>query len=453
MTQEQTTARPLAPMNPFGNVTPGRVVDAARRFGTPLYLYDESLIIERCRALLRMPNAFGLEVRYAMKANPSLALLQTIAKEGLGADASSLNEAKRAHRAGIPYERIMLTTQDVPHGDERALLERMLIEGITYNLCSQHQLEVLLPFLRQHPAKIAIRVNPGVGAGESVTRNTGDKYSSFGVHLWQLDGIKNLLSKSGMRLEHVHAHIGSGGDPQIWRENIDRMLELVERHFPDAKVVNLGGGFKEARMPDEIAANIKDLGEYAKIRFTEFRERTGRVLAMAVEPGTFVVANAGYLISSVLDIKSSGPDGFEFLILNAGMEANTRPLLYGSRHPFYVVSARGELLSSEFDLENGTYPLSECVVVGRCCESGDSQTIDDHGHVVPRRLAVSRPGDYVIIGGAGAYCSSMSLINYNSYLQAPEVLLHADGALSLIRKQQTFEQMVANELPNPRHGI
>ena len=436
-------------LNPFGHVTATQIVEAARRFGAPLYLYDEAFIIERCQALLRMPNAFGLEVRFALKANPSLALLQTIAQQGLGADASSLNEAKRAHRAGIPYERIMLTTQDVPLGEDCTLLEQMLKDGITYNICSQHQLELLLPFLRQHPARIAIRVNPGVGAGESVTRNTGDKYSSFGIHLWQLDGIKNLLSKSGMRLEHVHAHIGSGGDPQVWRENIDRMLELVELHFPDAKVVNLGGGFKEARMPDEIAANIQILGDYAKVRISEFRERTGRALTMAVEPGTFVVANAGYLIATVLDIKSSGPDGFEFLILNAGMEANTRPLLYGSKHPFYVVSARGEVLSSEFDLKNAPNPLS-AVVVGRCCESGDSQTIDDYGHVVPRTLAAPRPGDYVVIGGAGAYCSSMSLINYNSYLNAPEVLLHGDGELSLIRKRQTFEQMVINELPNPR---
>jgi diaminopimelate decarboxylase len=151
----------------------------------------------------------------------------------------------------------------------------------------------------------------------------------------------------------------------------------------------------------------------------------------------------------VLDIKSSGPDGFDFLILNAGMEANTRPLLYGSRHPFYVISTRGELLSSEFDLESATNSLN-AVVVGRCCESGDSQTLDDHGHVLPRKLGNPRPGDYVVIGGTGAYCSSMTLINYNSYLQAPEVLLHSDGETSLIRKPQTFEQIVVNELPHPR---
>lgn len=433
-------------MNGFGRVTPAQIVQAAARFGTPLYLYDEAHIIARCQELLRMPNAYGLEVRYAMKANPCLGLLQVIGRQGLGIDASSINEAKRARVAGISCSRIMLTTQDVPLGNDRTTLEDMLREGMTYNICSLRQLQLILPFLNQHRAKIALRINPGVGTGESVTRNTGDKYSSFGIHLAQLDSVKHLLSTSKVRIEHVHAHIGSGGDPQVWRDNIDRMLLLTDQHFPDAKVVNLGGGFKEARMPDEVAAAIDDLGGYARNRFEKFRDRTGRSLAVAVEPGTYIVANAGYLVASVVDIKSSGPDGFQFIVLDAGMEANTRPLLYGSRHPLYVIGAQGELLSSEFNLDAAGRRLESCVVVGRCCESGDSQTLDDRGHVKPRLMATPQAGDFVVIGGAGAYCSSMSLGNYNSYLQLPEILLQSENKLALLRHRQTFEQMVANEI-------
>lgn len=147
-------------LNPFGYVTSSQIVKAAESFGTPFYIYDEALIIERCRALLRMPNAYGLEVRFAMKANPSLALLQLIASQGLGVDASSINEAKRANIAGIAYSQMMLTTQDVPLGDDRTGVERMLREGMTYNICSQRQLELALPFLRQHAVKIAIRLTP-----------------------------------------------------------------------------------------------------------------------------------------------------------------------------------------------------------------------------------------------------------------------------------------------------
>ena len=250
----------------------------------------------------------------------------------------------------------------------------------------------------------------------------------------------------------MHAHIGSGGDPEVWRDNIDRMLQLTEQHFPDVKVVNLGGGFKEARMPEEVAADIEDLGQYAKQRFLEFRERTGRALEVAIEPGTFIVANAGYLVASVLDIKSSGPDGFKFIVLDAGMEANTRPLLYGSRHPFYVIDAEGQLLSSEFNLSQTSCPIEPCVVVGRCCESGDSQTLDNHGHVEPRPLALPQAGDLVVIGGTGAYGSAMCLGNYNSYLLPPEALLRSNGQLALLRRRQAFEQTIANEIPLGQDG-
>jgi len=431
-------------ITPFSAVSTANILSAAKRFGTPFYLYDEALIAQKCQSVLRMPSAFGLEVRYAMKANPNRTILQTVHAQGLGIDASSLNEAERAHRAGVPFDRIMLTTQDVPLGDARSTLERMLLAGLTYNICSQRQLDLVLPFLRNNAVSIALRINPGVGTGESTTRNTGDKYSSFGVPLGQLPEIRQSLANASIPLKHVHAHIGSGGDPAVWQSNIDRMLEIVEQHFPDVEVVNLGGGFKEARMPDETAADVAALGAYALDRFREFESRTGRALRVAIEPGTYIIANAGFLVASVLDLKTSGPDGFQFVILNAGMESVTRPLLYGSRHPFYVVSASGKLLSSEYDLGNaqGARP---CVIVGRCCETGDCQTLDEFGHVEPRIVALPNTGDFFVVGGAGAYCSAMTLANYNSYQQAPEVLLSTDGALKLIRRRQTLDQVIANE--------
>ena len=171
---------------------------------------------------------------------------------------------------------------------------------------------------------------------------------------------------------------------------------------------------------------------------------------MSVEPGTYVVANAGYLVTRVTDRKWSGPGGFEFILTDGGMEANTRPLLYGSRHPFYAISRAGELLSSEWNLNDPNVELDFRVVVGRCCESGDSQSLDHHGHIIPRMMADPQVGDFVVVGGAGAYCASMSPFNYNSYLQSPEVLLAADGKLQVIRKPQTLDQVVANEVGRAR---
>lgn len=428
-----------------GSLPPDVIRRAIEEFGSPLYLYDEGTIRARCRAVLSLPNAFGLHVRYAMKANPNRAILQIIADEGVGIDASSVNEARRARLAGIAADRITLTSQQYPVGEARGVVEGLIREGMTYNACSLHQLRGIADFAGRERVPLSLRVNPGVGSGESVTRNTGDKYSSFGIVRSNLAQATDFARQQGLHLAQVHVHIGSGGDPAQWRDNIDRMLSITEQHFGEAHTLNLGGGFKEARMPDESAADIVALGSYARDRFQAFADRTQRELAMAVEPGTYIVANSGYLVSRVTDKKSSGADGFEFVLLDAGMEANTRPLLYGSRHPFYVVSASGELLSSEFDVERVAQHEPR-VVVGRCCESGDAQSLDHEGKIIPRRMADPALDDIVVIGGAGAYCAAMSLVNYNSYTRPPEVLRRRDGRLALIRRRQTFDQMVEGEL-------
>jgi diaminopimelate decarboxylase len=215
----------------------------------------------------------------------------------------------------------------------------------------------------------------------------------------------------------------------------------LEKYFPNATTVSFGGGIKEARMPDETPADIFDLGEFAKQQITLFYEKTGRKLHMEVEPGTFVIANTGYIINTIIDKKSTGKDGFNFLLTDGGMDVNTRPAMYASRHPFYLVSSNGELISSEF--EGGK--SWESIVVGSCCESGDSQTLAEGGLTVPREMNEPEVGDWLIIGGAGAYCSAMSPFNYNSHTQAPEVLLQRDGSLEIIRKPQTLEQIVINE--------
>lgn len=430
-----------------GMVSDEIIREAVQQVQTPFYLYDESVIISKCLEVLDMPNAFGLRVGYAMKANSNKAILQLVHQLGFYIDASSLNEARRAHLAGIPLQHIMLTTQEVPRGDDRRQLEDFMSKGLKYNVCSLLQLELIADFAAQRQIPLSIRVHPGVGTGESQTRNTGDHYSCFGVHLSDIEKALYFAAEKKLKFTSVHTHIGSGGDPMEWRDNIDRELGFVHKYFPDATTVNLGGGFKEARMPDETGSDIYDLGLYAKDRFEKFEKKNGRKLVMAVEPGTYLVANSGYLVCTVLDKKQTGPTGFEFLVLDGGMESNARPLLYGSRHPFYVVSRAGKLLSSEYNLQRLDPEEDLRVVVGRCCESGDSQSLDREGNIIPRVMANPEVGDYVIIGGTGAYCSAMSPHNYNSYIQSPELLLRHDGTLQIIRKPQTVEQMVMNELP------
>ena len=431
-------------LNHFSSITGGIVALAAEKTGTPVYLYDENLIIEKCRALKAMPNAYGLTVRYAMKANSTRAILKIIHRQGLLFDASSLNEARRAHLAGVPCSAITLTTQEVPTGADRTTLEEMMLEGLKYNACSLRQLRMAGDFAAENGIKLSVRIHPGVGSGESSTRNTGDNYSCFGIHLADVADATAYAAGKGIIIDQVHVHIGSGADPEIWRSNIDRELGFIEEYFPDAETVSFGGGLKEARMPDEKAAGIQDLGAYAKARVEAFYERTGRRLHMEIEPGTYVVANAGYAVTRVLDKKKTGADGLQFIVTDGGMEINARPLLYASRHPFYVVSEEGELLSSEFS----DAPASgfEAVIVGKCCESGDSQSLDKDGLSIPRGMAEPGLDDFVVIGGTGAYCSTMTPMNYNSHTQIAELLLSRDGSLTEIRRRQTLEQILENEI-------
>lgn len=431
-------------INDFNSIDSNTIADAARQFGTPIYLYDEKLIIDKCRTVLSMPNAYGLDVRYAMKANSGRSILKIISSQGLKMDASSMNEARRAHIAGINYKDIILTTQEAPLNEDMDELEGMMRQGLKYNVCSLRQLKNIGNFAAENKISLAIRYHPGVGAGETATRNTGDKYSCFGVHLSDIEQALEYAKSKRLVFDHVHVHIGSGGDPAVWQANIDSELKVIERYFPDAVTVSFGGGLREARMPDEKAAEIVELGNYAKAKVEEFYRRTNRKLKMEIEPGTFIMALPGIVVTTVIDKKQTGTDGFNFLVLDGGMEVNARPLFYASRHPFYVVSKNGTLLSSEFDGKaGGGY---EAVPVGRCCESGDSQSLDPAGLPVPRRMAEPEIGDYVAIGGAGAYCSAMSPHNYNSHAQSAEILCSVDGKLKLIRSRQTLGQMLMNEL-------
>lgn len=434
----------MSQLNNFSSIDSNVIQKVAEQFGTPLYLYDEVTIINKCKALLSMPNAYGLTVRYAMKANSTKAILKVIHSQGLKIDASSMNEVRRAHMAGIGYADIILTTQEAPRNQEMQALKSMISQGLKYNVCSLQQLYNIGDFAAENKINLAIRVHPGVGSGESSTRNTGDKYSCFGIHLSDIGRAVEYAENKGLVFDHVHVHIGSGADPIIWQSNIDLELNIIEKFFRDAQIVSFGGGLREARMPDEKPANITELGNYAKTAIERFYQRNNRKLKMEIEPGTYVVANAGFVITAVIDKKKTGDDGLNFLVLDGGLELNARPLLYSSQHPFYVISRDGRLLSSEFyEVNKSDY---QAVLVGRCCESGDSQCLDSAGLNTPRRISEPEIGDLVVIGGTGAYCSTMSPMNYNSHVQAPEILYTSGCELKEIRLRQSFEQLIENEI-------
>ncbi|WP_269541480.1 diaminopimelate decarboxylase [Cerasicoccus fimbriatus] len=416
-------------METLRNLTAQQARDARAAHGSPLYVYSAEALETQAQRALAFPNAFGLTVRYAMKAAPNAAILKLFTTLGLHIDASSGWEVRRAIKAGVPAGNISLSTQQMP--DDFAELHEA---GIKFNACSLAQLE---RFGELFPGQsCGVRFNPGLGSGGTGKTNVGGPHSSFGIwHEWA-DQVEAIAAKHRLTIERIHTHIGSGSDPAVWERVSHLSLDLVRR-FGDVKTLNLGGGYKVGRMAHEKSTDLQVVGQPVKEAFAKLAAETGREIKLEIEPGTFLLANACSLICSVQDVVSTGgPDGREFLKLDGGMTEILRPSLYAAQHPIVVVP------------EQDTGETAEYLVVGHCCESGDVLTVgaDDPESLQPRELAKAAVGDLIVIEGAGAYCSSMSAKNYNSFPEAAEALLEKDGSLRLIRRRQTLEQILQNEV-------
>jgi len=396
------------------------------RFATPCYVYVRGALEAAARRALAFPAPFGLTVRYAMKANPSRGVLELFRGLGLHIDASSDHEVERALRAGFPAGSIQLTSQ-MP---SRRLAEH-LARGVLFNACSLHQLEAF--GLAAHGQSVSVRMNPGLGSGSTNRTNTGGPASSFGIWHEHLGEVKAIAERFDIKITRLHSHIGSGTDPEVYKRVTRMTLDLASK-LPDVGVVNLGGGFKVGRMPGEPSADLADVGAHVAQELTAFRDRDGRALGLEIEPGTYLVANAGLVVATCVDVVDTGHDGYLFAKLDTGMPEVTRPSLYGAQHPIHVLAQGRE--------------EADVIFVGPCCESGDILTPapGDPEALAPRRVPRPQIGDLVIVGGAGAYCAAMSTINYNSYPQAPEVMLEPDGALRLLRRRQDLDQVWGNEV-------
>ncbi len=406
-----------------------QVRDIQREFGTPVYVYDQLTLERQAKSVLNFPNPFGLIGRFAMKALPNAAVIRILNRAGLHIDASSGYEAERAMRAGVPADQIQLTTQQLPEN-----LQDLVRRGVIFNACSLEQLDT---YGKLFPGKtVTIRINPGLGSGHSNRTNVGGPSASFGIWHDHLGKVHQIADKHGLKLNSMHTHIGSGSDPEVWERVAMMSLEIVSQ-LPDATTLSLGGGYKVGRMASEASTDLEQIGTHMEEAFRMFAGKTGRRLKMEVEPGTYLVGNAGVIVSCVMDVVDTGKGGNQFIKIDSGMTENIRPSMYGSQHPLVVVPKEEE------DRGERDY-----LVVGHCCESGDVLTPepDNPEGLQPRGLTEAKIGDALVIGGSGAYCAAQSAKNYNSFPEAAEVLLASDGSFHLIRKRQTLDQILANEV-------
>lgn len=302
--------------------------------------------------------------------------------------------------------------------------------------------------------KVGIRVNPGVGSGgfsSSTTTfsktNVGGPSSSFGIwNSFLEDGtVSSIVDKYRLTVERIHTHIGSGSDPGIWQQVATKSLSFCSI-FPTVDTLNLGGGYKVGRNPGEPTTDLKEIGKPVAEAFRSFAEENdGRELHMEIEPGTYLVAMAGALVSTVQDkVITTGEGGHTFLKLDAGMTDVLRPSLYGAVHPITVLpgSGKAEDIGSETE---------DVVVVGHCCESGDLMTPEpgEPESLSEKTLRKAEIGDILVMDGSGAYCSGMSTKNYNSFPESSEVFVDVNGGVHLIRARQKLEQISENEVSVP----
>jgi diaminopimelate decarboxylase len=404
------------------------VNDLAARFGTPLYVYDAAVIRAQAGKIKRAFGALPFRPFYAMKANGNVALLRLIREQGLGCDSVSPGEIFLARRAGYTPEEIWFTCSNVSDEDLRAIGDPRIV----VNVNSMSEIDRCLALDLPNP--IAIRVNTDVGAGhhhDVVTAGGGVK---FGIDLAEIDSARLVLEDSGHHAVGLHAHIGSGiDDIEPLLESARRLLEL-STSFKKLRWINFGGGIGTPYRPGEDEFPIDAYGREL-IRIAD-RILRARDLTAILEPGRFVVASSGVLVSRVTTKRVSG--GADWIGCDTGFNHLVRPSKYGAYH--HIVNASSGSPASLRETFDASKMQEDLVVAGNLCESGDVFTRDAEGNVQTRRMDRTRVGDLIAFCDAGAYGFSMAS-HYNARMLPPEVLVD-DGQDHLIRERQSFEDLI-----------
>ena len=401
------------------------LASAVRRHGSPLWAYDANTINARIDQL----QGFDL-VRYAQKANPNLHILRLMRARGLALDAVSLGEIERALAAGATLDRQpaeLVLTSDVL---DRATLARVVEAGIEVNAGSIDMLRQLGECSPGH--RVWLRINPGFGHGHSRKTNTGGENSKHGIWHEQLGEALDCIRAHGLHLVGVHMHIGSGVDYAHLEQVAQAMVELVGRLDMDIEAFSIGGGLSVPYRDGDTPVDIQRYARTWAAAKSQIETMLGHGVRMEIEPGRFLLAESGYLVTEVRAVKQMG--GNRFIMVDAGFNDLLRPALYGSYHRMTVFDANGNPVER---------PLQLTQVAGPLCESGDVFTQDEHG-LAAQLLPQACVGDLLVIHDAGAYGASMSS-NYNSRPLLPEVLIE-DGDIRLIRRRQTIQALLDLEL-------
>lgn len=429
---ETTTAAVSQPPGICRQLAGVDVRELAERYGTPLYVYDAAVIRERCADLAAWDT-----VRFAQKACSNLAVLDLIRREGVLVDAVSHGEIARAMAAGyptmpataadgLPPAHPIVYTADI---FDRESLEAVVQHGIHVNCGSADMLEQLAE--RVPGADVTLRINPGFGHGHSQKTNTGGEGSKHGIWHEEVPDALRRAEWAGLAVTGLHMHIGSGTD-LAHLATVAEALEKTAREIGRSlTTISAGGGLPVPYRPEETRADLSGYFELWDATRNRLEDAFGHRIRLEIEPGRYLTAEAGTLITEVRAIKRQGSK--KYLLVDAGFHTLARPVLYGSYHPMSLCPAAGSVPDN----------LEPVAVGGPLCESGDIFTQEEGGFVATRDLPPARVGDLLLLEVAGAYGFVMAS-NYNSKPLPAEVLLDG-GEAKLVRARQTAEELFRRE--------
>jgi diaminopimelate decarboxylase len=401
----------------FGNTDPIRL---AEEYGSPLYVYNESILRSRCRDLMQLISYPNFTVNYSLKANSNLELLKIVRSEGLRADAMSPGEIYLNTLAGYKPEEILFISNNVDEDEFMYAIKA----GVKISVDSVSQLEMLG---RLNPGgRVAFRVNPGVGAGHHEKVTTAGKKTKFGIAMSSIPDVKRILKKYNLKLIGINQHIGSlFMEGSAYLQSTGNILSIA-KEFDDLEFIDLGGGFgiPYQKQAHQERLDLKELGGKLSEIINSFVSEYGKDIEFKAEPGRYIVAESGILLGKVNSIKTNFD--VRYVGTDLGFNVLVRPVMYDSHHDIEIYR-KGEAPSLKEE------PVT---IVGNICETGDIIAKD-------RMLPEIHENDILGVLDSGAYGFSMSS-NYNSRLRPAEVLIATGGNPRLIRRRDTLEDLVRN---------
>lgn len=392
------------------------LLSIAHTYGCPVYVYDAYKIRSQYERLIKAFAAVpSLKINYAMKALSNGSILKLMRKLGAGLDTVSIQEVKLGLHAGFAPEQIIFT----PNGVSMEEIEEAASLGVQLNI---DNLSILEQFGSKHPqVPVCIRINPHVMAGGNSKISVGHIDSKFGISIHQIPHILRIVENTKMHINGIHMHTGSDIlDIDVFLYAAEILFDAA-KHFRELKFIDFGSGFKVPYKEGDIQTDIEELGEKLSQRFLEFCKLYGRDLTLAFEPGKFLVSEAGFFLVKVNVVKQT--TSTVFAGIDSGFNHLIRPMFYGATH----------------FIENISNPEGKkrfYSVVGYICETDTFAS--------NRQIAEISEGDILCFRNAGAYCYTMAS-NYNSRPRPAEVLW-IDGQAKLIRKAETLEDLLRNQV-------